>query len=229
MMKTSLPLLNLNQLQSLNKLLLMKTIYTNHTYSYLSLRKSVGVIAILLPFVVSVITLFNGVELQSYYATARDIVVGALCAISLLMFLYTGYSGIDNWAGNAVGLFALGMAWFPPPSVGTELGWVSTIHFISGFLFFLTLSFFCLFLFTKSNVEKDLMTIEKKKRNKIYIICGIAILLCLALMSYVSLNETISDDYSTLLIYVAQSIANIAFGISWLVKGKILSKKVPLD
>ncbi len=91
----------------------MKTIYTNHTYSYLSLRKSVGVIAILLPFVVSVITLFNGGELQSYYATARDIVVGALCAISLLMFFYTGYSSIDNWAGNAVGLFALGMAWLP--------------------------------------------------------------------------------------------------------------------
>lgn len=206
----------------------MKTIYTNHIYSYLSLRKSIGIIAILLPFVILIITTISGEGIPSsisysYYSTARDVFVGSLCAIALLMFFYTGYSKIDNWAGNIVGLSSLGTVWFPPTPEGNEIDLVAGVHYVSALLLFLALSFFCLFLFTKSDVEKDLRTANKKIRNKIYIACGVIMLLCLAIMIYIFSNEKLGGE-GTVLAYILQTVSTVAFGFSWLVKGNFILK-----
>lgn len=206
----------------------MKTIYKNHIYSYLSLRKSVGIIAILLPFVILTITTISGEGIPnsisySYHSSARDVFVGSLCAIALLMFFYTGYSKIDNWAGNIVGLSSLGTLWLPTPIAGAEMDWVGLAHYISALILFLTLSFFCLFLFTKSDVEKDLRTANKRICNKIYIACGVTMLLCLAIMIYVFSNEKLGGE-GTILTYILQTVTTIAFGFSWLVKGNFILK-----
>jgi hypothetical protein len=76
-------------------------------YSYLALRKAVGWIRILLPFVLmlGVSLIFKGdIKLQNismyYYTGMLDVFVGALCAIGLFLFFYKGYDKWDDWAGN---------------------------------------------------------------------------------------------------------------------------------
>ncbi len=203
--------------------------YSRLTYSYLDLRKSVGWIGILLPFVLMLgLFLFFSQEdtptsiSHYYHSSMRNVFVGSLCAVALFMFFYTGPEKKDNWAGNVAGFFAVGVAWFPTTESGIETDFIGIIHYICAAVFFLTLAFFSLFLFTKTN-NKLTMTIQKKARNRIYKICGIIIIICLiaiAIHKMFGINPVI--------VFWAETIALIVFGISWLTKGGTLyPDKIP--
>ena len=158
--------------------------YSRHTYSYLALRKAVGWIGLLLTFTLmfGVFIFFKGDLFQGsisyYYHTGMgDVFVGALCAVALFLFFYSGHNKWDDWAGNLGGLFALGVAWFPTIKSGPD-DWAGIVHLVCAILFFLTLASFSLFLFTKTEKGKRPRG-RKKKRNLIYIICGIIMLACL--------------------------------------------------
>lgn len=190
------------------------------TRSYLALRQSVGWIGMMLPLALmfGVFFLFDGKlfekSISYYYHTGmRDVLVGSLCAIGLFLFFYSGYDGWDDWAGNLAGFCALCIAWFP----GTKEGpgsWVSTVHFVSATIFFLTLAGYSLFLFTKKGPE---VTRQKKKRNVIYIVCGLVMIACLTglLVYYLVPHERNASPF----VFLAESLALIAFGFSWLTKG----------
>jgi len=213
----------------------MKTIsdkYSFHIYSYVSLRKAVGWIGILLPFVLALIPLLifksGGIESSIshyYYTTMRDVFVGALCAVALFMFFYCGYDRRDDWAGNLAGIFAIGVAWFPATESG-PIDTIGIIHFTSATLFFLTLAAFSLILFTKTKknedgMDEDLRTDQKKIRNVIYIVCGVIMIACLAAIAIYEIF--IKDGYEIQsFVFWAESIALIAFGFSWLTKGKTI-------
>ena len=86
---------------------------------YLELRKTVGVLAVLSPIVLAgycwIFGSCDGIQasLSQYYATdSRDLLVGILCAIAVFMFVYKGYDGIDDRAGDVAGISALGLALF---------------------------------------------------------------------------------------------------------------------
>jgi Mn2+/Fe2+ NRAMP family transporter len=200
--------------------------YSQHTYSYLALRKAVGWIGVLLPFVLmfGVLLTNKGEIIQEsvshyYYTNMRNVFVGAICAIALFLFFYSGYNKWDDWAGNLAGLFAVGVSWFPTTDVGpTTL--IGKIHFICATLFFLILATFSLFLFTKKSMNP---TPRKLTRNKIYIICGIAMIACLITI-LIYYNFTYDDESKSCFVFWAETIALIAFGISWLIKGGTLYK-----
>ena len=86
--------------------------YAQHTYSYLALRKAVGWIGIVLPFVLmfGALLLKDEVIQESishfYHTKMGDVFVGALCAVALFLFFYSGHDKLDNWAGNMAGFFA---------------------------------------------------------------------------------------------------------------------------
>jgi hypothetical protein len=88
--------------------------------SFMTLRKAVGSLGIALPFVVwGGSFLFGNCDgikptiSDYYYTNMREIFVGILCAISLFLFTYKGYSKLDNWSANVAAIFALGIALFP--------------------------------------------------------------------------------------------------------------------
>jgi hypothetical protein len=200
--------------------------YSCHTYSYLALRKVVGLIGILLPFtlMLGLFLIFKGEIIQKsisyyYYTGMGDVFVGALCAVALFMFFYCGYDKWDDWIGNAAGLFALGVAWFPTTEVGLS-NLIGKIHFACAALFFLTLAVFSLFLFTKTHKHIK-PTPQKLTRNKIYITCGIIMIACLiAIVIYLNF---VQDDYTGFyFVFWAETVALIAFGVSWLTKGGTL-------
>jgi hypothetical protein len=120
--------------------------YSRHTYSYMTLRKAVGWIGLLLPFVLMFggFFIFKGKFVESsisyyYHTDMRDVFVGALCAVALFLFFYSGYDKWDDWAGNQGGLFALGVAWFPTTKSGPG-DWAGQVHLICALLFFIILA-----------------------------------------------------------------------------------------
>lgn len=198
--------------------------YKTHTYSYLALRKAVGWIGILLPFVLLLgnTILFGGNPNQPsvslyYYTPMRDVLVGGLCAVALFLFFYSGYDTWDNTTASLTGFFALLVAFFPASETGSG-GIANTVHVISAALFLGSLAFFSLFLFTKDDGNP---TPEKLKRNSIYIACGsVMSVSLLALLIYFIIKR--EDHTSTPFIFWAETVALVAFGISWLTKGGTL-------
>ena len=197
--------------------------------SYLTLRKIVGLLGAALPFVVSLgaAALFQqGLQasISAYYYTGtRDVFVGMLWAIGIFLLSYRGYQAKDSIAGDVASVCAIGIALFPttPPDAPQTTG-SGAVHLVFATVFFLTLAYFSLFLFTKTNQPKP--TARKLQRNKVYRACGLAILACLAL---ILVDAVLPDDLANSLRrleprFWLESIAIVAFGISWLTKGEAI-------
>lgn len=194
--------------------------------SYLTLRKLIGVLGVLLP-VILVLGCFSFGPCKSiqdsisdyYHTNMRDVFVGILFAIGLFLFSYKGYDDRDNIAGNLACLFALGVALFP---TGDETSIISIIHFASATLLFMTLSYFCFFLFTLC--EPGPPTSMKIIRNRVYRTCGGVILMCIFLIAvymwFLSKNFPNLANFQP--VFWLESIALWAFGFSWLIKGETL-------
>lgn len=161
-----------------------------------------------------------------YYTISRNVFVGTLCALALCLMVYRGYSAFDEWLANAAAFFALGVAFFPTSVTAVDCieqsvpgSIISTVHFISAALLFITFAVFSLFLFTKSDKEK--LSTRKKRENLIYRSCGIIIVICLvAIFVYMKFVEPLFSELSP--VFWLESIALWAFSISWLVKSKII-------
>ena len=200
--------------------------------SYLSLRKAIGYIGILLPFVLIIgkILLQNPGILSSissyYYSVMGDVFVGSLCATGVFLLSYHGYEKKDDIAGDIAGLAGIGVALFPvakgnPTASQAAIGqW----HLVFATIFFLTLAYFSLFLFRKTNPNKQ-STDMKKIRNIIYLICGIIMIICIALIAYISFMP--ANPAAKLIsnpVFWLEASAIVAFGISWFVKGEAILK-----
>ena len=202
--------------------------------SYLLLRKAVGYLGIALPFVLA----FGGMllygtglqrSISSYYHTGmRDVFVGILCAIAVFLMSYKGYERKDELAGDLACIFAVGVALFPTtPDVDASSRdkLVGSLHFLFATSFLLTLAYFSLFLFTKTDPTKP-PTRKKLQRNVVYKFCGSAILVAIALIVVVTrVPDRAAAAVKTLNpVFWLESIAVVAFGVSWLTKGEAILK-----
>jgi hypothetical protein len=202
--------------------------------SYLTLRKTIGVLGIAFPFVLSlgaVIIFQTGLRssLSAYYHTGmRDVYAATLCVIGFFLFSYKGYTRVDDIAGDLGCIFAVGAALFPTPPAGATSSGARLIgyaHVAFSALFFLTLTYFALFLFTKTNPNKS-PSKRKLQRNKVYRICGYTMLISILLIAlYFFLPNTLTSPFRALNpIYWLEALTALAFGISWFTKGKAILK-----
>jgi len=202
--------------------------------SYLTLRKTIGILGIALPFVLflgALLIFREGIQssISSYYYTGmRDVFVGALWAIGIFLFSYRGYEPIDNITGNLGCLFALGVALFPTapdvnPSDAQKV--VGFFHMAFAALFFFTMIFFSLFLFTKTKPQIP-PTRRKLQRNLVYRVCGYLMILCVVLMTlYYMLPKSWTAPFVPYNpVFWLETLAILSFGISWLVKGEAILK-----
>lgn len=201
----------------------------NAVLSYLGLRKSIGVIGIALPFVLAIgaLALF-GDDLRSsissyYYTGMRGVFVGSMCAVGVFLLSYN-FGRLDSWLGNVAGVCAIGLALFPTAPDGDPTGWARTagvLHLVFAAIFFLVLAVFSLFLFTRTGPDEN-PTERKKTRNLVYLICGYAILVCVVLAALAGLFLGAGVKAELRPLFWLESIAVLAFGVSWLVKGETL-------
>ncbi len=235
-------------------------------WSYLTLRKAVGVMGFFLPFVLTLgclllIQVFDCAEscggnivqksVSQYYHTGmRNIFVGTLCVVGVFLLAYKGYKEEDDREGEAKGLCVIGAALIPTddragdiaglaaigvalfPTASGDLTIIGALHGLSAFVFFLMLAYFSLCLFTKTDSPDD-MTPKKETRNKLYRVCGYIILAAIVLISLLWLLSYFSPEIKTYLasinpVFWLESVATVAFGISWLTKGEAILQDQPV-
>ena len=199
----------------------------NQIISHLTLRTFIGLIGIFLPLILPFGMLILGENtifqhsISDYYGTAmRNFFVGFLFVLAFYLFSYKGYDN-DAVYARLGGLFALFTAVFP---VTSSSSLIRTVHLVSASLLFAVFAYFSLIIFRKG-VAIALQTNMKKLRNKIYLICGIVIIVAIVLggLSLV-INRAMSYQYN--LLYWGETIALWAFGYSWLVKGAVFWKDI---
>lgn len=200
--------------------------------SYLGLRKAIGIIGISLPFVLALgKMLLEGPGIQSsisayYYTDMRDVFVGSLCAIAVFMMSYKGYDRRDGLAGNLACVFAIGVALFPATPGGNgalQAPLIGAIHIICAFSFFLTLAYFSLVLFRKTDPNRQ-PSRRKLQRNRVYTACGYIILASIAMIAILALLPHEAPIKKLEPYFWLESLAVVSFGISWLTKGEAILK-----
>lgn len=208
--------------------------------SYLSLRRIIGILGILLPVVLVVgsVVACGCTELQhsisAYYHTGmRNLFVGILSGVALFLFSYKGYTRLDDVMADMAALFALGVAFFPTSVTGMATSCIIPIntnlsgdlHYVSAALFFCVLAFFSLVLFTRTKGD---FTPQKRKRNMIYKVCGVIMVAAIVLIALYSLGFKSANPPLEKLhpVFWLETIALWAFGISWLTKGKAIMNDV---
>ena len=196
----------------------------NHTgmvASYKAIRIAIGIVGMILPVLVLFGAILSGIEAQTsisayYWTTSRDVLVGTLIVAGVLLLTYKGYDLGDRRITSAAGIAAFGIALFPtfntPEAVGFfQLNGTPThyLHVIFSLGFFALLAVMSTFQFT---LGRNLI------RNKLYRICGIVIFASIGLLVVMTLvAPEIMDNLK--LVYIAETVMLIAFGLSWLVKG----------
>src|SRR4030095_11405961 len=148
---------------------------------YYVLRVLIGAAGICLPFLLVIGKLiYNGsfkleYSISDYYdnSTAGDILVGVLFALAFFLVSYKGYAPIDSIAANFGCAFALGVALFPTTSSNK---FVHFAHFVFALLLFSVFIFFSIYLFRKKAPHP---TKQKKNRNKVYLVCGVLMIVCI--------------------------------------------------
>lgn len=203
--------------------------------SFQTLRKAVGWLGILLPLAMvagnwlaaGCVCLQDSIS-HYYYTITGDLLVGVLCAVALFLFCYKGYDGKDRLWTMLAGAFALCVALFPTHNNSADncaiidlpaKEWTRVVHYASAAAFFLILAGISLFLFTKS---RGTITKEKRVRNTIYRVSGIVILICISLIGWYGLSRGDSPWSQHKPVFWLESIALLAFGVSWLVKGEFI-------
>jgi hypothetical protein len=160
-------------------------------------------------------------SISAYYYTSGIVAfVGVLSALSAFLFTYRGYANPFGWqdrlAGAIAAFAAVMVALFPteppdglaPPSWWTQ-GTGNFHGYVAGILFG-SFIFFSLFLFTRSGAT--VLPPDKRARNGLYILCGVAMVVCVV-WAFVAHQRGRS-------IFWAEALALEFFAFSWLVKGR---------
>jgi peptidoglycan/LPS O-acetylase OafA/YrhL len=164
-------------------------------------------------------------SLSAYYHTGmRDVFVGSLCVVGVFLITYMAFHyNWDNLLSTLAGLAVLGVAVFPTGGntpltpLQERMGEkpVSTVHMLSAAIFILSLAVIS-FLFGRREGRRPDRTDEQQGRGKLlHWACGLVII---AAVAYVLITKWLGrfDEHS---LFYGETIAVLAFGLSWLMKG----------
>ena len=199
-----------------------------------TLRAFIGWLGILLPWIVVLLQLFNDTFVwpqsisATWYTNACTPFMMILGSAGILLMCYHGYNIADDVINTLAGIFGWCICLFPcnvytPGSmirVGTFMipASISNIlHSVAAVLFFAILAYNSWFQFTKGS---DNPTPNKKKRNIIFRVCAVGMLVSFAIL-------LIPKSMFRCKVWFMEFIALSCFGISWLTKAnkyKVLFK-----
>lgn len=202
--------------------------------STLHYRKVVGFMGLLLT---PVLYIFAGFVFPTsisayYYQASGTIFGGTLCAIGVFLCCYVGYELGDHVGSFLAGVAAILVGTCPtlpdPPTVPTaHQALLGNIHWISATVFFLAITYLCWFQFTRSNIpDPAKRPFRKRVRNGVYYACGIIMVIgllgILADHLWTAEMENLFNPMKPVLFF--ETLAIMAFGAAWLIKGEWLLK-----
>jgi hypothetical protein len=192
-------------------------------------RQLIGYVGLVLPFLLIAIALLrDGVDrwrsltsISAYYYTGGAAAfVGMLISLALFLFTYRGYRNEHHWADRAAAITAavaaLGVAFFPtvsPDGVEALAWWLpvtGVLHHISAVVLFTMFAVFALWLFRKIP-RGQRPSRDKQWRNHAFLACG---LLIVGSMIWAGIEGRRGRP-----IFLPESVALVAFALSWLIKG----------
>lgn len=205
----------------------------------LRLRRWIGIIGTLLPFV-----LLIGVNIPastwewagvwtwlesmsgSYYTHVGNIFVASMCAIGIFLLCYRN-NPIDDRLSSAAGGLAIIAAIFPTKpktdpgaTLPVQTVIIGYIHLITAGLLFVLLAVICLTRFTRLDYGRE-DTPGKRKRNKIYQTCGWVIVAAITMcVTTFFIPDSVGKTVHPL--FWSEALAVLAFGVAWLVKADFL-------
>ncbi len=223
-------------------------------FSYLTLRRTMGVLGVLFPFFLVVgAGFYNGFSFKIecsisyfYYTSAKHIFGGILFVVAFFLFAYKGYeSNKDSYShcvpflkwinlqdgvvGNMASFFAIGVVLFPTTAMDQTQSYIGILHYIFAGGLFLCLIYFSLCLFTRSKLKVIPIGSSKRKRNMVYNVCGFVMITCILLIPAIAIYLNVTGNPDTghdgrTYTFWLESFAFWAFGISWAVKGRTIWK-----
>ena len=193
---------------------------TQPIFDYKALRLMLGIIAFAMPWVVTIIAQSSLPSISaSYYTEARDEFVGMLFVVGGLMLAYNGHTNREAWAAKTAAICALLIALCPTTKACGESSLSATIHGIAAVLMFLILAWFCFVPFRKDTKGQGG---KKGRRAKLYFTCGCIMVAAMVAGLIGKLLLTCQQVDSIDLIYWVEAVALAAFGVAWIVAGKII-------
>ena len=217
----------------------MKDLKKYQSDSSVYLRQTLGICGMLLPildfFFATVFgTLLHGQPIiytssisATHYANSYLLFEGLVFGVGLFLICYRGYDIKDWWLSTIAGIGAIMLTLFPCNIADGQVrnflmlpNHITNIfHGIGAGTFFLTLAYIIIFQFTKSSKPKDQWSAAKKKRNMLYRIFGIMMLVSLGLGF--GLDPFIKFSHC---IFIGEAFALEFFGLAWLLKGNTFLK-----
>ena len=196
----------------------MSSSNNSKVFDYRALRLLVGIIAFAIPICVTIISSDSLSSISaSYFTKARDAFVGMLFIVSAFLWAYNGHSKTQSYMSKIAAVSAILVAVSPTVCDNCETSTTSVIHYVSAFILFSILTYFCLGPFRKNTRGKGG---KKGRRSIIYLICGLIMVGCMLGLGICEL--ALSDELMVTLriTYWAETVALFSFGCAWMVAGK---------
>lgn len=208
-------------------------------------RIFIGVIGLLLPIVLYLVAAWRPQfpearwallpSISAYYYTgAVAAFVGMLVTLAVFLFAYQGYGNrwqrLDLIAARIAGVAAIAVAFFPTgkpdnyPVTVWWRHWMEYVHSSGAAVLFSSFAFFALYLFRRTgpNDSKAARTPDKRRRDAIYLWCGIAILAGIAWAALIGVfNYYDVGGRDNRPIFAPECVALFFFAVSWLTKGQV--------
>lgn len=156
-----------------------------------------------------------------YHSGGEAVFIGIVVALGIFLVTYDAYANEtghkDRLAARIAGCGALLLAFFPTavegkyPAPDWWRAYMGTVHFVGAAALFISFAYMSYFLFPNPKPQLDA---AQRRRNMLYRTCGVIILLGLV---WAGIAGSLYDRS----IFWPETLMLLAFGISWLVKGKV--------
>jgi hypothetical protein len=195
--------------------------------SFLKTRVVVGVIGVLLPLVLVIgnCVLFGQTSIlpslsDYYHSDMRNWFVGSLWAIGsgLLVYLAARRNLADSVISFVAGLVAVGVGLFPTNAPHTVPTIIAKLHLAFAAVLFILLGVIC-FRFGNRDGRREHRSMRWRTTWR-SVHRGCAVLIWVAVVASVALAARGSDDNHA--VFVGETVAVLAFGFSWFLKGSEL-------
>ena len=198
------------------------------------MRRWIGILAIAFPIL---LLIFAGFPMQTslsatYWTPANTIFVSLLVTMGIFLLSYHGYDKRDDWISGIAGASMIGVAMFP--CLGSTVpdyafmflspNVTHIIHIVFSAITFGLLGVMSIWQFTQGHADiPNVDNSQKHKMNRVYRICGYTIFgLIIAAIPLNFIPAVAKFTYPIRLWYWLESGIVWAFGVSWIVKGKML-------